>query len=109
CFFFSSRGRHTISYGDWSSDVCSSDLSGVQDPCASLRNRRCCSRSSVLSSPMCAGSAGSRMGPELQILIVTVLFLGLLTAGMARSEERRVGYELTARGWRGEPERSRVV
>src|SRR5437867_8210633 len=25
-FFFSSRGRHTSSYGDWSSDVCSSDL-----------------------------------------------------------------------------------
>src|SRR5437867_7049683 len=25
-FFFSSRGRHTRSYGDWSSDVCSSDL-----------------------------------------------------------------------------------
>src|SRR6266516_5710585 len=26
CFFFSSRRRHTRSYGDWSSDVCSSDL-----------------------------------------------------------------------------------
>src|SRR5207248_5945586 len=25
--FFSSRRRHTRSYGDWSSDVCSSDLS----------------------------------------------------------------------------------
>src|SRR6266516_6998813 len=25
-FFFSSRRLHTISYGDWSSDVCSSDL-----------------------------------------------------------------------------------
>src|SRR5207248_6527570 len=25
-FLFSSRRRHTISYGDWSSDVCSSDL-----------------------------------------------------------------------------------
>ena len=32
---------------------------------------------------MCAVFAGSRMGPELQIIIVTVLFLGLLTAGMA--------------------------
>src|SRR5271168_1545358 len=28
-FFFSSRRRHTRSYGDWSSDVCSSDLLGV--------------------------------------------------------------------------------
>src|SRR5688500_20180444 len=25
-FFFSSRSRHTILQGDWSSDVCSSDL-----------------------------------------------------------------------------------
>src|SRR5438094_3943966 len=25
-FFFSRRRRHTISYGDWSSDLCSSDL-----------------------------------------------------------------------------------
>src|SRR5207248_7347607 len=27
--FFSSRRRHTRSYGDWSSDVCSSDLLSV--------------------------------------------------------------------------------
>src|SRR6266516_7938519 len=26
CLFFSRRRRHTRSYGDWSSDVCSSDL-----------------------------------------------------------------------------------
>src|SRR5207248_5787964 len=29
-FFFSSRRRHTRSYGDWSSDVCSSDLDAEQ-------------------------------------------------------------------------------
>src|SRR5699024_11753010 len=29
CFFFSSRRRHTRSKRDWSSDVCSSDLSVV--------------------------------------------------------------------------------
>src|SRR3989440_2135726 len=29
CFFFSSRRRHTRSDRDWSSDVCSSDLSAV--------------------------------------------------------------------------------
>src|SRR6266487_5102612 len=28
CFFFSSRRRHTRWTGDWSSDVCSSDLVG---------------------------------------------------------------------------------
>src|SRR5207248_8374843 len=30
--FFSSRRRHTRSYGDWSSDVCSSDLDSHQAP-----------------------------------------------------------------------------
>src|SRR5256885_4989481 len=29
-FFFSSRRRHTRLQGDWSSDVCSSDLAGVE-------------------------------------------------------------------------------
>src|SRR6266487_227848 len=36
CFFFSSRRRHTRWTGDWSSDVCSSDLAplagGVRAP-----------------------------------------------------------------------------
>src|SRR5207248_4010045 len=31
-FFFSSRRRHTRSYGDWSSDVCSSDLPTTASP-----------------------------------------------------------------------------
>src|SRR6266850_5144068 len=30
CFFFSSRRRHTRLQGDWSSDVCSSDLVGAE-------------------------------------------------------------------------------
>src|SRR4051794_41773363 len=29
CFFFSSRRRHTRWTGDWSSDVCSSDLTPI--------------------------------------------------------------------------------
>src|SRR5256885_9987886 len=31
-FFFSSRRRHTRLQGDWSSDVCSSDLEGQDGP-----------------------------------------------------------------------------
>src|SRR5256885_5879199 len=31
-FFFSSRRRHTRLQGDWSSDVCSSDLGSVHSP-----------------------------------------------------------------------------
>src|SRR5256885_5250979 len=42
CFFFSSRRRHTRLQGDWSSDVCSSDLAfrqltGQQDVGVELR------------------------------------------------------------------------
>src|SRR2546426_8567119 len=33
-FFFSSRRRHTRLQGDWSSDVCSSDLVGIDKRCA---------------------------------------------------------------------------
>src|SRR5437867_11236430 len=36
-FFFSSRRRHTRSYGDWSSDVCSSDLPGGDESARSGR------------------------------------------------------------------------
>src|SRR5437879_11246652 len=42
CFFFSSRRRHTRYIGDWSSDVCSSDLPGCPFPrvfCTCFRNR----------------------------------------------------------------------
>src|SRR5207248_7738404 len=40
-FFFSSRRRHTRSYGDWSSDVCSSDLvRGNSNGCAGAAARR---------------------------------------------------------------------
>src|SRR5437867_7152725 len=38
-FFFSSRRRHTRSYGDWSSDVCSSDLGELGEPAALGRLR----------------------------------------------------------------------
>src|SRR5437763_16681449 len=46
-FFFSSRRRHTSYIGDWSSDVCSSDLrdrkggpsSGRRKPCQHCRDK----------------------------------------------------------------------
>src|SRR5437867_6416405 len=54
-FFFSSRGRHTRSYGDWSSDVCSSDLStdgpGSRFPELSRR------------TSSCRGGPGPSLGP----------------------------------------------
>src|SRR5256885_8607307 len=45
-FFFSSRRRHTRLQGDWSSDVCSSDLNTALKGCAALV--------SILTFPECA-------------------------------------------------------
>src|SRR2546428_9949031 len=80
-FFFSSRRRHTRSDRDWSSDVCSSDLTVTgrayegQPVTVVERIRR-------------AGGAGAAAG------LVVGLALGLLL----RSEERRVGKEGRSRG-----------
>src|SRR5437867_13435038 len=73
-FFFSSRRRHTRSYGDWSSDVCSSDLFAT-----------------VTTSPPSPRSAGRwRSSPTTPS-----------RARISRSEERRVGKECRSR-WGGE-------
>src|SRR5579863_10692628 len=67
CFCFSSRRRHTRWTGDWSSDVCSSDLSNGRAPhLCRLRARR----------PVPTRRAGGRR---------------------RRSEERRVGKECRSR------------
>src|SRR5437762_5403925 len=68
-FFFSSRRRHTRYIGDWSSDVCSSDL------CRSNVGR-------VFSDPP---RAPGPKGPGLRTRA--------RTAQGGRSEERRVGKE----------------
>src|SRR5256885_11758025 len=39
-FFFSSRRRHTILQGDWSSDVCSSDLGSTAAALSDFRRFR---------------------------------------------------------------------
>src|SRR5256885_7402937 len=74
-FFFSSRRRHTRLQGDWSSDVCSSDLT---HPRAPLSNRR-------------FGPNGNSNVPLLRISCVR------LKPSSARSEERRVGEECRSR------------
>src|SRR5207248_3630138 len=89
-FFFSSRRRHTRSYGDWSSDVCSSDLAlfGVTRGHPSVyspelkreldrpRDLRHMGPRRPLHSPP-AGSAGTATFVQMNV----------------RSEERRVGKE----------------
>src|SRR5205807_4825938 len=97
--FFSSRRRHTRLQGDWSSDVCSSDLYAV------LRNR---DYARYLTGRLVA-SLGQQM---LVVAIDWELFkrtnsaLALAFVGLSlmvpmilctRSEERRVGKECRSR------------
>src|SRR5205807_3818977 len=90
-FFFSSRRRHTRLQGDWSSDVCSSDLlvsisiDPEEDTPARLREY----------------AQQYAAGPSWQH------YTGTAAASVAaqrafevyRSEERRVGKECRSRGW----------
>src|SRR5438445_13488701 len=74
-FFFSSRRRHTRYWRDWSSDVCSSDLSdrsGILSYCGAVSRRITASRA---------------FSPER----------ARAERFVARSEERRVGKECRSR------------
>src|SRR2546426_5956466 len=78
-FFFSSRRRHTRLQGDWSSDVCSSDLvSRALLPTTRLRGTAV--TFFLISS----------------IIKILAVFTAIMV-GVARSEERRVGKECRSR------------
>src|SRR5207247_6964081 len=108
-FFFSSRRRHTRSTRDWSSDVCSSDLEA-----ASALRRRDLSSHELVSACLARIHEGdgehSFEGDPRSINAWVRVYEedALEAAGLARSEERRVGKE---GGWAGarEHEKERVV
>src|SRR5256885_2654879 len=90
-FFFSSRRRHTRLQGDWSSDVCSSDL-GL----------------AALGGQLHLDVAGLVQGHGLfavvEVAVLHVRDMGLRPllplahgVGVLRSEERRVGKECRSR------------
>src|SRR2546430_10657199 len=80
-FFFSSRRRHTRFDCDWSSDVCSSDLSKAERP----RVGAGVVRGGVLPST----EVDDRVDPVEKI--------ACRAQELARSEERRVGKECRSR------------
>src|SRR5207248_5630281 len=92
-FLFSSRRRHTTSYGDWSSDVCSSDLCVVAWIAWKSNSLDSAHRSTTSVLP-CTNATPSRNPargrhhPGLRLCSIT----------RGRSEERRVGKE--CRAWR---------
>src|SRR5688500_19938646 len=95
-FFFSSRRRHTRLQGDWSSDVCSSDLSDRADAEDVLR------RATALDDFMMRNQldASARNGWQALRLDMSDLARAY---GITwnRSEERRVGKECRERWARG--------
>src|SRR2546426_6911875 len=82
-FFFSSRRRHTRLQGDWSSDVCSSDLFGHLDTVPIQEGDFPAYR----SGGRVHGRGASDMKGALAVMI----------ALWERSEERRVGKECRSR------------
>src|SRR5437879_12916126 len=88
-FFFSSRRRHTRYIGDWSSDVCSSDLGS---PRSVPRHRQRCRATGcgVLPTPRRRERHAAPLPPQ-----------------PTRSEERRVGKECRSRGTADESKRNR--
>src|SRR2546426_8840182 len=91
CFFFSSRRRHTRLQGDWSSDVCSSDLkvspegllrAGAELRAAHWRLQR---------------DAGLDLVPVNDFSLYDRVLDTCAMVGAVRSEERRVGKECRSR------------
>src|SRR5437867_4827808 len=93
--FFSSRRRHTRSYGDWSSDVCSSDL--VCDQSA-LRYTEETLAAAVTAIDLASnhGLSGSLARDLVSILVDNAEMEGR-APDLSRSEERRVGKECRGR------------
>src|SRR5256885_3711409 len=91
-FIYSSRRRHTRLQGDWSSDVCSSDLMGPW--------RRALSLYSLMVLPL---APGRDLKVELDLEDSPIASEGATPGGAqwryasARSEERRVGKECRSR------------
>src|SRR5205807_3312697 len=98
-FFFSSRRRHTRLQGDWSSDVCSSDLNRpISKDGERLMNRRVVAGLPGLALALagCAQDRAvvTRTSPAVPTVEMTA---PLPSIHEARSEERRVGKECRSR------------
>src|SRR5206468_9741915 len=99
-FFFSSRRRHTRSDRDWSSDVCSSDLT---TPCDSPSV--CSGFSKIYPAVTRQVAANGQVTMRITIRIVSRPidnFPTIIGGTERRSEERRVGKECRCRRRRDE-------
>src|SRR5690606_40727366 len=90
-FFFSSRRRHTRFSRDWSSDVCSSDL-GDETFLAQL-DKEVLDFDILVATPQYM----PKLGKYARLLGPRGLMPNPKSGTVARSEERRVGKESSAR------------
>src|SRR5256885_7329904 len=90
-FFFSSRRRHTRLQGDWSSDVCSSDLTLLT--LGALAGTALAKEGAI--SKLDALPAGGLHAGQMIPVGFTILMDGV--EPYKRSEERRVGKECRSR------------
>src|SRR5688500_20177937 len=88
-FFFSSRRRHTRLQGDWSSDVCSSDLLPVDDGEVTFRFPLVIAPRYMPGRALAGDQAGLGTAADTDLVP---------DASRIRSEERRVGKECGSRG-----------
>src|SRR5690348_18080261 len=92
-FFFSSRRRHTRWTGDWSSDVCSSDLLAHLVARRAIRTDRRAHRHATMPHDLRGDEANA---PDVCVAVLA----------RERSEERRVGKECRSR-WAREQEKKK--
>src|SRR5437762_8769482 len=103
-FFFSSRRRHTRYIGDWSSDVCSSDLGNTSTAGAPRRKR--ISREMARNSSVHSPAVVWKFGECHSMIVLKIRCFSCTARGKVssrkprRSEERRVGKEW-GEGWAG--------
>src|SRR5207248_4460283 len=100
---FSSRRRHTRSYGDWSSDVCSSDLKSRQTLVGQRKTTLLLPDVNIFPSHLDA-SAGVNLQSNRAVGKSWGGIGKIRNSGSVkssdRSEERRVGKECRSRRWR---------
>src|SRR5207248_5994520 len=97
-FFFSSRRRHTRSYGDWSSDVCSSDLPaqfGTQGQRAKRAKGLKDSRNEAYDND--DGARRSRRAARLRPLIVPTRLDSTALRSEEHTSELQSPYDLVCR------------
>src|SRR5207248_3658105 len=107
-FFFSSRRRHTRSYGDWSSDVCSSDPETLtlQDNVARTIAEQI--RINLNAQERATLTHGKVVDPRAYEAYLKGRYFWNKRTG-DRSEERREGKGSGCRRWRDEEKRNRKV